>query len=361
MVHSPPIDDSLIDEVLNESLPDDVDFGPTQCAICGKQRTQDDLLNPDIPLQLPVETLRLMANPEAISVSDDDVSLRLHFCDEHWQDLLDITGEPQVVSFAEFDARFVETASATVREKLSGEESPADSRWDQDRLRLSRDWTRNPSEDRFSEDRQRVEGTLVVSAVDHFGIEYGATEWAKDRLVSELRELGHRATQLKDPWLDVELQLTEVSEPVVGTVFVVSSGDYSSTEDLSWIWRDGIERAVGDTGYYPISNLNFTDYASETKPGAQHVGFYWLEDEETWRWYPFPEEYTRSHLSEDRQYLPVNGPTGQIPSLPLEMMNSETLSPEGFEVAIQDRWETIEAERPLLERILDKLRRKLRE
>lgn len=358
MVNKPPLDD-FIDGILEDSLPGDMYFGPNRCAICGKRRSGEDALEPVVPLHLPLETRKLMANPETVSVSDDDVALRLHFCEEHWADLLDIIGEPQVVSFAEFDARFIETASAPIQEKLSDDSTPAESRWDQDTLRVLRDWMENLSEHSFADDRQRVEGTLVVSAVDNFGIDYGPTERAKDRLVSDLRSLDFRATQLKDPWLDVEIQHSEVDESLVGTVFVVSADDCRPPENLFSRWRSGPERAVSKTAYCPIRDLKFTDYVAEARPDARYIGFYWLEKEERWAWYPFPEDYNTSHQGQDRQLLPVNGPTDQMPSLPLEMMSSTTLSPEEFETELQNRWETIESERPLIERARDKLRRKL--
>lgn len=355
--------DDMIEEILGDQIPGDADFGPYQCAICGESMKDTDTMYPVIPVHLPLETGEHMSNANSIERPADATGLRLRFCEHHWSALLDQAGEPASISFSDFDGEYVVPATTSKDDAFLNEE-PALSRWDQDRLRIARSRAAGNlsnviPDNEEHRDRQQVAATLLVAAVDQYNIDYGPVEKAKQRLVTRLRKMGHNTTRHYNGWLDLELQFQESSETVIGTVFVVDDSLENLLDGPLSSYQATPEKRIGGTNYLRLDRHQFLDAASDYDPDAQYIGFYWLTEAETWLWYPFPAERDTSFGSDDRQLLPVNGPTDEIPSPPIDELNPRTASPSGFEDLLEDRWVAINEERSLVDRVHDEIRRQI--
>lgn len=342
---------------------EEMDDGPTRCSVCGTGLEQDDIDYSWLPVEVPVGTLPLMSDSEDVEISDDVVGLRLRFCSDHWSALTDRLLQPGALSFGSFDAKYVGRSTISENSRINRRESPRTAHWDQDKLRLARATVAGETEidpDDVHELRRALEATLLVTAVDGHGLAYGPVEQAKRELVTALRTQGVAATVQRDPWVDVEVELEGMETPVAGSIFIVSKHDTLHDVWSLTTWKDDPERLVSGALYYSLLRQNFAETVADTHPGAQHIGFYWLAEQETWRWCPFPASYDRSFGSGHRSYLPIVGPTQEIPAPPLDALSQRTATPDGFERLLADRWHQIEADRPARHRLMDRLRRRMR-
>ncbi|WP_424016279.1 hypothetical protein ACOZ4N_01240 (plasmid) [Halorientalis pallida] len=366
--------EEAIENGFQKALPDNTDLGPSKCAICGENLHNQEAINPTIPIQLPPATKQYMTNPEAIGSSGEVISLRLRFCSEHWDALVARTREPEAISFNSFNGRYIMVETVSEQEEVFSNTSTADDRWDQDRLRVARMHVEESPEkmefeevdsfdglhdmlDENEQQREVLEATLLVAAVDGYGLNYGSLERSKDDLVAELRNIGYEAERLRNPWFDVEIRLSDADNKIVGTAFDITEDDVLKKELTKW--EVGPERVVRNTVYCWLERKNFTDTAKTDHPEAQYVGFYRLPGDDTWRWVPFPENYSTNPGSDHRAYLPISGPTEMIPALPLREISAETITPEGFEKQMDERWEKIDQNRSMVDRARDELWRRL--
>jgi len=329
--------------------------------VCGADIAVPDDMNPLIPVGAPIEALQFMTHSDMVEAPVDTESLSLRFCEEHWVSVTELIGNPQAVSFGSFDARFVDF-DIEDSDTVSGSSIGSHQR-SQDRLRVARERMKGVAEfdvgDEDHRKRRRLSDTLLVAAVDYYNIDYGPIEVAKDKLVEDLREQDYQATRVRDSFIDIQISTSGMDGEVVGTVFVVTEDSGRIEKGPLSKWERDPEHYAGNTVYYWMGKQNFTEAAAEEYPDARYVGFYWLPHRETWRWFPFPSDFDTSFGTDDRTYLPIEGPGKILPTPPIGEISDETLNPADFEKVVDDRWESITENQSYTERMRDELRRRL--
>lgn len=343
-----------IHQSIEDMMPDWADPSPHRCVACGSPVYREDSDSNYFDVSLPVETAGLMQNSDSLDLPENTYSIKFQFCDDHWEAIKDWMNNPGNVTFTSFDAEHVVPQTRSIRPRTY---------WGQNKIRMARGLLSGEQEP-LSDDPtfsipERLQATLLVAAVDYEGIEYGPVQAAKKRLVHTLQELGYDAKFLREPFVDVEINLEDREGPLIGTVHTIEIDEKSVHEGPPRPSDTGPERRVSDTLYYGIGRDPLHEHADQKYPDAAYACFYWVQDEEEWLWYPFPADYNSGFDSPYRTNLPVKGPTGWSPALGLDQLSARTIHPEEYEKRVDDNWDQIDSERPLLDRLRDRMMRYL--
>lgn len=343
-----------VQKAITEALPDDLETIPHRCAACGTPIYQGETENLYSPLSLPIETVQLMKNSDELDSTEHTESVRLQFCENHWAALQDWIDKSEGITFRAFDATYAVPGSTGSLSK---------DRWDQSKLRMARSLIqgkRDPiSENPYRTVSERLEATLLVSAVDYYDIEYSPTESAKPALARSLRDQGHGVEILRDPFIDIKINVEGLNEPVVGTINSISLANDSNPEGPLPTRESNPERLVSNTIYCSMLRDAFDEYSSEEYPNAQYISFYWITDQDLWTWYPVSSESESDQPADSRTNLPIQGPTGTCPALGLDLLSPETITVESYEQQLKERWTDIESERSIKGRVRDAIYRYL--
>lgn len=354
----------MIHETLGEEFPELFGSDPYRCAICGEYIHSEvtnpediDLENPEtlvMAVELPPETVELMEHSGEIDVAEDTESIRLQFCKHHLTALEDWYGKPGSVVFSSFDAQYVVQKPSDRPSKRN--------KWGQNRLRVARETVRGRelmSQTELLKEKELLQATLLVAAVDQYGFDYGPVERAKSSLFSEFRDRGFQVSSPEHGFLDVELNLPELSQRVLGSVFLLPSDDDRYEDTPLSKYEAGPERSVSNTRYYSIHRDNYYESAYNEFENVIYVGFYKLPERNSWIWYPFKEDYSDEFGSDDRQYLTVEGPTDSSPLLDLDDFGADLLDVTEYENRVEENWESIQQNRPATGRARDYIRKYL--
>ncbi|MEE6209317.1 hypothetical protein U3A55_03955 [Salarchaeum sp. III] len=333
---------------------------PDQCAICGQWIR--DIGEPEqlLPVSVFPGTAGLFKNSEAVEVTDQTRSLLVRFCNEHWAAIVEQAEDPGRLPLQAIDGEYVGQRLIPEKKRFPRDQPVWRETWDQNRIRVSRQSAYFDPEYETEGAKSEVEAALLVAAVDGYGIEYGPVETLKESLVKTLQEYSLNARRLRHPSFDIEIEFDESNQEVVGTVFRIPEETQRFISKMLSEYEATPERRVTNTQYLRLRQKSYYEAVADDDDAAQYVGFYWLAEQDQWVWYPFKSDHDTGIYSDDRMHLPVDGPTESVPALPISDLSAETTTPEMYEQRLQDRWERIEQNRPLLGRLKDSLLRKTR-
>lgn len=345
---------------LEETDPERFSEDPYRCACCGEYIYSGDVNSDEpelliVPVILPPETIALMENGTEENLPANTGAIKLQFCKHHLKAMEYWMGSPGAVSFRSFNAKYVV-------ESTSDNDVPK-SKWDQSTLRLARDRLRRRKFDGEPEEidqRELVQATLLVAAVDEFGTEYGSVEKAKEELYGKLNSRGFSISQPNHGFLDLKTSIPNSSTEIVGSVFVLEDERGWYTTDPPSQSERGPEHAASNTLYYYLKWKTYHEEAYEMYPDSVYIGFYKVPDMDLWLWYPFRENHDTGWRSEDRKYLTVRGPTNVSPMLSLDRFRSKYLNPERYEGQVEENWKAIERNRSIVSRYKDAIWRRVR-